>query len=76
MLFDRPIEARDAGFVMPLATGEIRFVPAPDDRGEGLAAIDLSATDPEAVLKTARERGLPTAESSFEACGVRIQLVA
>ncbi len=75
-LFDRPIEARGENFAMPLAAGEIRFVRAMDGRGEGLAAIDLRAADPDAVLEAARERGLPTRESSFEACGVRIQLVA
>ncbi len=39
--------------------GEIRFVAASDGRGEGLRSVTLATADREAVLESARRRGLP-----------------
>lgn len=60
LALDRPI---DGDGNIPLDDGVIRFVPATDGRGDGLAAADLVAVD--------RSR----AGQSFEICGTRFNLV-
>lgn len=58
-----------------LDRGSIRFVPAQDERGEGIAAIALRAADRAGVLERARERGLECGDSQAVLCGTRIRLV-
>jgi hypothetical protein len=60
LALDRPV---DGDGNIALADGVIRFVPATDGRGDGLAAADLVAVD--------RSR----AGQSFDICGTRFNLV-
>jgi hypothetical protein len=49
--------------------GEIRFADIRDGRGDGLAEVDLVATDLESVLKKAAKLGLPVHNRSVFVCG-------
>jgi hypothetical protein len=53
----------------------LRFVPAADGRGEGLAGIDLECADKGRVLERARARGLATDGDMVIACGTRFYVV-
>ncbi len=64
-----------AAYELPMANGTIRFVEETDGRGEGLSAIDIQASDKDAVLAAARARGVPVTGDTVELCGVRINLV-
>lgn len=74
-ILNLPIVARPEGHAIALAQGELRFVPDTNGRGEGLACIDLQATDAHAVLAAARSRGLPATERELEISGVRVRLL-
>ncbi len=71
-----PAPCADDAYEIPLEEhGTLRFVPLGDDRGEGLTALTIAANDVDAIIGAARARGLATSSSSFEAAGVRIDLV-
>lgn len=56
--------------------GELRFVPA-GPRGEGISAIgvEIEPSAREAIVATARARGLHATADNVEVCGVRVDLV-
>jgi len=70
-----PADAR-AGetHAIALESGTLRFVPARDGRGEGLAAVDVRVTDAARVRQAARARGLAAADGEITICGTRIVL--
>jgi Glyoxalase-like domain len=53
----------------------LRFVPATDGRGEGLAGLDLSCADRGRALSIARARGIAAAGDVVAACGMRFYIV-
>ena len=57
-----------------LDNATLRFIEATDGRGEGLAGIDIHATDPAAILETADSRGLSVNGNSINICGTRFYL--
>jgi hypothetical protein len=59
---------------IPLDNATLRFVGLMDDRGEGLAGIDLQCSDPDAVKAKASERGLPVADDHVKLVGMRCYL--
>ena len=61
--------------VIALDDATLRFVPATDDRGEGLAGLDLACADKAGVLARARARGLAVEAGMVLACGMRFYLV-
>jgi hypothetical protein len=61
--------------VIALDDAALRFVPAADGRGEGLAGLDLSCADPSRVLARARAKGLTAEGDMILACGIRFYLV-
>jgi len=61
--------------VIALDDARLRFVPAADGRGEGLAGLDLDCADKARVLGDARARGLATEDDMVAACGMRFYLV-
>lgn len=65
---------------LPLDAGRVRFESPRDGRGTGVAAIELSAVDPERAAAVARERGLPVREragaSEIEIGGAGFRLLA
>ncbi len=64
------------GTRIPLEGGELRFVPARPERGEGVSGLALRATDAAGILRRARGRGLEADGDSVEICGTRIRLVS
>jgi len=60
---------------LPLDDAVLRFVPATDGRGEGLAGVDLAVADPAAVLAAARARNCPVDQNIVSLCGTRFRLV-
>ena len=63
------------GLEIPLDGGTLRFVQLADERGEGLAGIDVAATGAPEVLRRARDRGLPVDGNCITLSGIRIHLV-
>jgi catechol 2,3-dioxygenase-like lactoylglutathione lyase family enzyme len=61
--------------VIALDDAALRFVPAADGRGEGLAGLDLSCADRGRVLSSARSRGLAAEGDVVLACGMRFYIV-
>lgn len=70
------IERQDVDGVptIPLENATLRFVPVLDDRGEGLAGIDLACRDADKVRENAERRGLPVAEDHVVLVGMRCYL--
>ena len=62
-------------WTIPLEGGEIRFSPARDGRGEGVAAFDVAVRDPDAVRAKAKARGRLDADGKVSLCGTRVELV-
>ena len=71
-------EAREDGaaWTIALDNAEIRFVAVADDRGPGIRAVDLAATDAPAIAAAARARGLPGDDHAVKLCGTVFNLVA
>ena len=61
--------------IIALDDAKLRFVPATDGRGEGLAGLDLDCADKDRVLPGARARGLAPEGDMVAACGMRFYLV-
>jgi catechol 2,3-dioxygenase-like lactoylglutathione lyase family enzyme len=71
----RPRHKENDGWHIALDEGEIRFVPAQDDRGDGLAAFDVIVRDVEQVRARARSRGLLDRKGDIVLCGTRVHLI-
>ena len=61
--------------VIALDDATLRFVPATDGRGEGLAGLDLDCADKGRVLSQARAKNLAADGDVVVACGMRFYLV-
>jgi Glyoxalase-like domain len=61
--------------VIALDDATLRFAPATDGRGEGLAGLDLDCADKARVLAGARARGLAAENDLVVACGMRFYVV-
>ena len=61
--------------ILPLDNAELRFVEAEDERGEGLAGLDLRGEDAEAAFANARAAGLPAGDGAIALGGMRFRLV-
>src|SRR4051794_35025343 len=70
------IERRDEEGIptIPLENAALRFVPATDGRGEGLAGIDVTCSDPDVVRAKAEQRKLPVADDHVTLVGMRVYL--
>jgi hypothetical protein len=60
--------------VLALDNAGVRFVPANDGRGDGLAGVDLIAVDRNAALGAATERGLAGDDGVITICGTRFRV--
>jgi hypothetical protein len=69
-----PVSPADAGHVIALDGGFIRFVGAGDGRGEGVSGMDVAAADRDAIIVAAKARGLPVSGDIVELCGVHVRL--
>jgi hypothetical protein len=68
-----PVDAGEAP-VLELDNATVRFVPLADDRGDGLAALELQAVDGERARAAARARGLTNDAGDITICGTRFVL--
>ena len=69
LAYDTVVEWRDGCPLITMEDTEVRFVPIADDRGEGLQAIDLRATDLALILERATRLELSTKGNSVIVCG-------
>jgi hypothetical protein len=69
--YNRPLETVGGVRTMRLDNSEVRFVEATDGRGEGLQALDVTATDLEAVRSAADHLGLAMSGATLCMCGTR-----
>ncbi len=60
---------------MPLDNVGVRFVELGDDRGEGLAGLDITVADRDQLLRSAEERGCRVSDTQVVVCGLRFTLV-
>lgn len=60
---------------MRLENVGVRFVEMGDERGEGLAGLDLKLADRAQLLRRAEERGCRVSDEQVVVCGVRFNLV-
>jgi hypothetical protein len=58
-----------------LEGSRLRFVPAADERGEGLAGFDVRAMDRESALAAARQRGFTVEGARIMVAGINVDLV-
>lgn len=61
---------------LELERGHLRFVPAEDDRGPGIACVRVAIDDPAAALTRARARGVVDERGRVRIGGVRFDVVA
>ncbi len=74
-ILDRPADPLDDNRSrIQLDQSRITFVPPRDARGDGIATLEIAATDQARALAAARTRGLPIDGSSIKICGTRFQL--
>jgi hypothetical protein len=66
--------AGDGGWRVELRGGAVRFVPAPDGRGDGVSAVRIAVVDPAAVRSAAAARGVLDAAGAPRVGGVRFDL--
>jgi hypothetical protein len=58
---------------MPLDDGHIRFIEAADGRGDGVAAVEFSVTDPSAIITAAKKHKLSWSGNETMICGTRFR---
>jgi len=76
-ILERPVTRAAGGtFEIGLDLGVLRFVPPADQRGEGLAALDLAVADRARVVALAERRGAARSGSEIIVCGTRFRLFA
>jgi hypothetical protein len=75
-ILERPTSRNAAGEIeIDLDLGRLRFVREKDQRGEGLAGLDLAVADRQRVLSEARRRGCAVEADTLVVCGMRFKLV-
>jgi hypothetical protein len=75
-MLDRPLRRAGEELAVGLDGGIVSFARPEDDRGEGIAAILVEASDAGAVRAAARERGCTDAAGRVAIGGVRFELSA
>lgn len=70
----KPARPFDGQWWIDIDNASLRFVPAGDDRGEGLSGIDLRVTERDRVRDAAKGRGLAVTDRSVLIGGVRFNL--
>jgi hypothetical protein len=70
-----PVEVDDQGHPTLSFDGDaIRFLPDTDGRGNGVAGLELSATDSDRARAAAERRGLLGTDGTITLCGTRFLL--
>lgn len=74
-ILDRPLQADGQDhWRLTLGNAVLRFIPPRDDRGDGLAAIDLEVGDAQAIRSAAVARGCPCDDEGVMLGGVWFSL--
>ncbi|SEB04577.1 VOC family protein [Variovorax sp. YR216] len=73
-ILQRPVERDGTGWHLSLDQATLRFIAPRDDRGEGLAGIELAVRDAKAIRGAAEARGLPGDAGGVFVGGVRFAL--
>jgi hypothetical protein len=74
-ILERPCRENGAGgWLVPLDEGVIRLVRARDERGDGVAGLDVRMHDRAKALASAHARGLATTADTVTLGGVRVRL--
>jgi hypothetical protein len=73
-ILDRPVTSDGDVWRVALDEDELRFVPMRDRRGEGLRAIDVRATQAEAIKAAARERGVMADDGTLDLWGIGVRV--
>jgi len=68
------VEISGGEYTIQLDNAQIRFSPATDGRGTGVAAIDLKVPDRSKILEKARARGCDLSDNRIMICGTRMNL--
>jgi hypothetical protein len=71
----RAVAAGPKGPEVALDNARLRFVELQDDRGPGIAAIDILPQDRRRIMAAADERGMVTGPDRFDLRGVTVNLV-
>lgn len=71
----RPCSDGEHGWHIALDEGDLRFVAISEGRGEGLRAIDLRSSQPEAVRDRAAQRGCLFPDGSISLWGMTVRLL-
>ena len=61
--------------LLPLENAVLRFVPAMDERGEGLSGLDISVANKLTLTATAKKYGYSTEGNIITICGMRFKLI-
>ena len=69
------LEQAQGCLILGLDGADIRFNAPVDDRGEGLAGLDIVVNDLAAIQSSLGERGIPLSGNRFELAGMRWNLV-
>ena len=75
LAYDCPIDSSSGVPTMDFGTSSVRFVPVNDGRGAGLRAIDIEATDRDAIFAAADRLGLSRDGDTVTVCGTAINFV-
>jgi len=73
-ILQRPVERVGDGWQLQVDNARLRFVPPRDDRGEGLAGIELAVRDASTIRATAQARGLAMDAAGVSVGGVHFAL--
>lgn len=73
LVLDRPTTREQDGWKIPLDRGKILFMPA-GDRGDGVAAVHVTAINRRHIQSQAERIGLPVDGDSIQVAGVRVVL--
>jgi catechol 2,3-dioxygenase-like lactoylglutathione lyase family enzyme len=74
-ILERPSRENGPGaYVIPLDDGVIRFVRAQDERGDGVAGLDVRLHDRARAFASAHARGLATTADTVTLGGIRVRL--
>ena len=75
-IIERPARRGPADALeIALDLGVLRFVEARDNRGEGLAGLDLDIANRSAIVAAAKRRGKAIADDAITICGTRFRLL-
>ncbi|MGK2742066.1 VOC family protein [Tepidicaulis sp. LMO-SS28] len=74
-LLDVPLRKEGGAYALDMLGGTLRFIAPLDERGTGIAGLDIRVPDPAVVLSRAQEQGLPVEDGAVLIAGGRLKPV-